>query len=67
MKITEPTRVIKYKDEELVDLNPTQPMDEVRKMHAAIYPELSTAVLNGPVFENGKAIYTAETRLGTKG
>jgi PRTRC genetic system protein C len=69
IKITTPTRVLKYKDIELADLNPAASMDEVLKMHASsnVYPELSTAVLTGPVMEKGRAVYEAQTRLGTKG
>jgi PRTRC genetic system protein C len=65
--VKQPTRVIKYKGQVLADLNPAAPMDAVLKMHAATHPELSTAILTGPVVEDGKAVYTAETRLGTKG
>jgi PRTRC genetic system protein C len=67
IQVKQPTRSIKYKGQVLADLNPTVPMDGVLKMHAATHPELSTAILTGPIVEDGKAVYTAETRLGTKG
>jgi PRTRC genetic system protein C len=65
--VTQPIRVIKYKDQELPDINPGVPMEDVMKMHAATHPELSTANLEGPVIKDGKAVYAAQTRLGTKG
>jgi PRTRC genetic system protein C len=65
--VIQPIRVIKYKDQELPDLNPAAPMESVLRMHAATHPELSTANLEGPVIKDGKAVYTAQTRLGTKG
>jgi PRTRC genetic system protein C len=65
--VSQPTRVIKYKDQELPDLNPAADMEKILRMHATTHPELSTATLEGPVIKDDKAVYTVQTRLGTKG
>jgi PRTRC genetic system protein C len=69
MKVHSVRRIIKFNDVELADLNPNVPMEEVLKMHASsnVHPELSTAILTGPVMKGSTAVYTAELRLGTKG
>jgi PRTRC genetic system protein C len=67
MEINQPKRVLRYKDQDLADLNPTVPMEDILKMHASTQSELATGHLTGPVYEEGKAVYTVETRLGTKG
>lgn len=67
MNISQPTRVIKYRDQTLADLNPEATVEEVVRMHAAAVPELATAVAEGPVIELGTATYTVNARLGTKG
>jgi PRTRC genetic system protein C len=60
-------RVIRYKDEELVDLNPDALIADVLQMHATQRPELATANIEGPTYEEGKEVFIASTRLGTKG
>lgn len=72
MTINETKRVLRYEDEtgtthDLADLNPEASVEEVVRMHAIVHPELATAVVEGPVLENGEQIYTAQTRLGKKG
>ncbi|TAM91142.1 chromosome partitioning protein ParB [bacterium] len=67
MKITTPTRIIRYDDRVLADLNPAASIEDVVRMHAATIPALATAVVEGPENEHGKATYTVRTRLGTKG
>lgn len=66
--ILKPTeRKIKYDGRELADLNPEASVEEVVRMHKASFPELATAVVEGPVTEEGYLVYTATKRLGTKG
>jgi PRTRC genetic system protein C len=70
MKVSTPSkRVLKYKDQELPDLNPSVPMEAVMRLYATTgqYPELATAALGGPIVKDGIAVYTVETRLGSKG
>jgi PRTRC genetic system protein C len=67
MEITIPQRVIRWNDETLADLNPNASVDDIVRMHAAARPELATATVEGPEITDGKATYTVQTRLGTKG
>ncbi|MFY9781450.1 MAG: PRTRC system protein C [Candidatus Baltobacteraceae bacterium] len=67
MKITAPQRIITWNNETLADLNPNASVEDVVRMHAAARPELATAIVEGPEFSDGKATYTIQTRLGTKG
>lgn len=67
MDIKTTTRVIKYKEQELADLNPSAPIKDVVRMHATQIPALATAEVEGPTLVDGKQIYTIATRLGTKG
>jgi PRTRC genetic system protein C len=68
MKITTLPRVIRYGDETLADLNPAErDIDTIVKMHMLQRPELATAVVEGPVLENGTQVYTVSARRGNKG
>jgi len=67
MLITTAKRVIRYKNQDLADLNPKASINDVVRMHAPLHPELATAIVTGPVMEKGKAVYGIETRVGTKG
>ena len=67
LTVSTPRRVIMYNGQELTDFNPTQPVTVVARMHEARFPELATAVAEGPVLADGIATYTIQTRLGTKG
>jgi PRTRC genetic system protein C len=60
-------RIIRYNDEDLVDLNPDASIEDVLQMHAIQHPELATANVEGPTYEDGKQIFIASTKLGTKG
>ncbi|ADY27481.1 ParB-related,ThiF-related cassette, protein C (plasmid) [Deinococcus proteolyticus MRP] len=67
MTIKPVERKIVFNGQELADLNPTLPVDEVVKMHAINIPELATAIVDAPEYKDGKEVYVAKTRLGTKG
>ena len=41
--------------------------NEVMDFYSRVYPELTTASVNGPVFEEDKAVYEFKTTIGTKG
>lgn len=60
-------RVIRVDKEDLPDLNPDDSIDNVLRMYGTQRPELATAVAEGPTYEDGKEIYTANVRLGSKG
>jgi PRTRC genetic system protein C len=68
MTITPIERIIRYGKEELLDLNPAEPdVDAIVRMHMTTRPELAAAVVQGPVIENGKKIYTVTSHRGDKG
>ena len=51
----------------LPDPNPDMPVDEVKALYAAQYPELATAVVNGPEAVGDKMRYTFDRAIGSKG
>lgn len=51
----------------LPDPNPAMSVDEVKALYAAQYPELATAVVNGPEAVGDKLRYTFERAIGSKG
>jgi PRTRC genetic system protein C len=55
------------KTEDLPDLNPAGSVEDVVKMLAVTRPELATAVVEGPVQQDDKLVYTIKTQLGYKG
>jgi PRTRC genetic system protein C len=68
VKIEVAKRVIRYKDEVLIDFNPDEPdVDAIVKMHMTTRPELAAAVVDGPVMENGVRVYTVTSHRGDKG
>jgi PRTRC genetic system protein C len=42
-------------------------VDEVKALYAAQYPELATAVVNGPEAVGDKMRYTFDRAIGSKG
>lgn len=48
---------------DMVDLSP----EDVMNHYAPLYPELTTAVVEGPTLLEGVAEYRFVTKLGTKG
>ena len=48
----------------LKDLNPELPAEEIMKLYAGTYPELTNAIIEGPKVEGDKAVYTATTKAG---
>lgn len=67
MELKQPKRIIMFNGQQLADLNPTLSVEAVVRMHAAQHPELGTALIEGPTYENSEQVYTCNTRLGTKG
>lgn len=55
------------KNIDLPDPNPTMSPEEVVKFYSGTYPELTTAKMNGPKVVAGKAEYSLEANVGTKG
>ena len=51
----------------LPDPNPAMSAEEVKAFYSAQYPELATAVVQGPEIAGDKLRYTFERALGSKG
>ncbi|GAB6118918.1 PRTRC system protein C [Dysgonomonas termitidis] len=69
LNITTVTRVFRIEktDIELNDIDPEMSLEDVMGFYSAIYPQLTTASVQGPEFEDDKAVYTFKTTIGTKG
>jgi len=67
LTITKMTRLFQFNGIRLPDPNPNMPVDEVKALYAAQYPELATAVVNGPEAVGDKMRYSFERSIGSKG
>ncbi len=69
LNITTLTRVFRIEKTgvELDDIDPEMSLDDVMVFYSATYPQLTTAGIQGPEFEEDKAVYTFKTTIGTKG
>lgn len=52
---------------ELGDPNPEMSLEEVTNFYSGQYPELTTATVQGPVYEEDNVVYIFKTVVGTKG
>ena len=60
-------RVFEFCGIRLPDPNEAMSVDDVKAFYAAQYPELATAVVNGPEAAGDKMRYTFERAIGSKG
>lgn len=67
LSVTKMTRVFQFNGIRLPDPNPAMTVDEVKALYSAQYPELATAVVNGPEAAGDKMRYTFERAIGSKG
>jgi PRTRC genetic system protein C len=67
LTVTRMTRIFQFQGIRLPDPNPAMSVDEVKALYAAQYPELATAVVNGPEAAGDKMRYTFERAIGSKG
>ena len=51
----------------LDDPNPDMRPVEVMDFYSMTYPELTTATVHGPEWENDRTVYRFKTTIGTKG
>ena len=51
----------------LEDPDSRMSLSEVTDFYSMNYPELTTATLHGPEFEEDRAVYHFKTTIGTKG
>jgi PRTRC genetic system protein C len=67
LTVTKMSRIFQFQGIRLPDPNPDMSVDEVKALYAAQYPELATAVVNGPEATGDKMRYTFERAIGSKG
>lgn len=67
IKVDSLVRVFQYNGLELADVDPNASPARVKDVYAAMYPELSTAEVEGPETKNGRLIYKFKRSAGTKG
>ncbi|ABL01410.1 PRTRC system protein C [Pelobacter propionicus] len=66
MQITTLTRTFKYNGATLRDPDPKQTPEQVKEFYSMAYPELTTAVVEGPEENNGQLQYSFRKGAGTK-
>jgi PRTRC genetic system protein C len=71
LEVVNLTREFSYKKNgktiPLPDPNPQMSVEEVIKMHSSTYPELTNAMVEGPVVVNDKAVFSISTKAGQLG
>jgi len=67
LTVSKMTRIFQFNGLRLPDPNPAMSVEEVKALYAAQYPELSTAIVNGPEAVGDKMRYTFERAIGSKG
>jgi len=60
-------RTFKYNGLTLADPSSEKSADKVREFYSKQYPELLTAIVEGPVTKNGNSVYTFVRAAGEKG
>lgn len=66
MKIETLERTFKYNGVTLNDPGAHMTPEQVKEFYSAAYPELATAVVEGPEERNGKLEYSFRRSVGTK-
>lgn len=67
MDIQNLTREFRYNGVVLPDPAATLSLPQVRDFYANVYPEITSADIEGPVQTGGKILYTFRRAVGTKG
>jgi PRTRC genetic system protein C len=67
MKIESAIREFNYLGVRLPDPNPSLTPDQVRDCYCHLYPEITTATIEGPEAAGNKLIYRFTRAIGTKG
>jgi PRTRC genetic system protein C len=65
--ITKMTRIFQFNGIRLPDPNPEMSVEDVKALYTGQYPELATAVVNGPEAAGEKMRYTFDRAIGSKG
>lgn len=61
------TRAFRYNSVDLADPGAAYTPSQVRDFYAAVYPEITTAAIEGPEIADGKMVYSFRRAVGTKG
>lgn len=67
MEVQTLTREFRYNGVALPDPGPQYTLEQVREFYAAMYPEITSAAIEGPENIGAKTIYTFRRAVGTKG
>ena len=67
LTVTKMIRTFQFSGIRLPDPNEAMSVDEVKAFYSAQYPELATAVVNGPEAVGDKMRYTFDRAIGSKG
>lgn len=67
MEIATLTREFRYNGVALPDPGPQHTLEQVRDFYAAMYPEITSAAIEGPENIGAKTVYTFRRAVGTKG
>ena len=67
IRVTRMLRTFSFLGARLPDPNPAMTVEDVKSYYAAVYPELATAVVNGPEAVGDTMKYTFERAIGSKG
>jgi PRTRC genetic system protein C len=67
LTVSKMSRVFQFNGIRLPDPNPNMTVDDVKAFYCAQYPELATAVANGPEAAGDKMRYTFDRAIGSKG
>lgn len=67
MKIETVVREFNYNGVKLVDPLPTSDPEKIKAFYSALYPEITSATVEGPESRGNKLIYTFKRSVGTKG
>jgi len=67
MEIQQLTREFNYNGVALADPSPAFSLPQVRDFFANVYPEITSADIEGPKQVGAKQIYTFRRAVGTKG
>lgn len=67
IEIKEMPRKVMYNDMEMRDPGPDFSIEEIKEMYTAEYPELGTALIDGPVQHEDHMAYTFVLNTGSKG
>ena len=69
ISINKAKRVFKIEKTDIVlnDIDPEMPLEDVLGFYSMQYPQLTTASIQGPEYENDNLVYIFKTTVGTKG